>query len=177
MYIISGRQHLTTGDFRFMKELGIEPSSLDDPFPRPLPPPPPPEATIPKLTEEDACWLHDLRVIWEQDPEPGFVPPTTLREYLARFPNGIRQALGEVAKEMGLAMSDGSLDDLAREITRMFLDFAALGLEDIVELYEFYKPMRPGECGSRDFDSYIRFRIAACLPVVLKDDPHGDSNR
>ena len=112
--------------------------------------------------------------MWEHAVEPDFIPPKTLREYLTRYPNGIREAVGDVAKEMGLAMPDGSLDELALEIMLMFLDFAALGLEDIVELYDFHKSMCPEKCG--DFHAYIRFRVAACVPVVLKDGLPGESN-
>ena len=89
---------MTLGDFQFMKEIGIEPSGLDDPFPGSLPPPPPPKLPIPKLAEEDSRWLEDLRVAWEHEVEPDFVPPKTLPEYLARFPTGIREAVGEVAR-------------------------------------------------------------------------------
>ena len=76
---------MTNGDFRFMKEIGIEPSSPDDPFPRPLSPLLPPDAPLPRVTEEDARWLQNLGVTWEQDPEPGFDLPKTLPEYLARY--------------------------------------------------------------------------------------------
>jgi len=167
---------MTDGDFQFMKEIGIEPSGLDDPFPTSLPPPPPAEAPIPKLTEEDARWLLNLGVVWGHEVEPEFGPPKTLREYLGRFPTGIREAVGEVANELGLALPDGGLDDLAQEITQMFLDFLEADLEDVVELYGFYKSMRPGLCGVGGFHAYIRFRVAACVPVVLRDEPPGQRN-
>jgi hypothetical protein len=166
MYIMGGRQHMTDGDLQFMKDVGIEPSGLDDPFPTSLPPPPPAEAPIPKLTEEDSRWLQDLRVAWEHEPEPEFVPPKTLREYLTRFPNGIREAVGEVAWEMGLAMSGGGLDDLTQEITQMFLDFAALGFEDVVALYEFHRTLRPE---GFSFPDYMKFRVKACVETVLQN--------
>jgi hypothetical protein len=67
-------------------------------FPGPPSPPPPCEAPIPEFTEKDACWLQNLGVMWEQDPEPGFVPPGTLGEYLTRYPNGIRQAVREACQ-------------------------------------------------------------------------------
>ena len=173
MYTISGRQHVTPGDFQFMKEIGIEPSGLDDPFPCPLPPPPPPEATIPKLTEEDPRWLLNLGLMLEHEVKPKFVPPKTLREYLARYPTGIREAVGEVAKELGLALPDGDLDDMAQDLIVMVLDFAALGLEDIVEMYAFHPPVRPGESRSAHFRDYMRLRVMACVQVMLQSEPTG----
>lgn len=170
---------MTSGDFQFMKEIGIEPSGSDDPSPIPLPPLPPPEAPIPKLTEEDARWLQDLTVAWEQDPEPGFIPPKTLREYLVRFPQGVREAVGEVAKELGVALPDGSLDDLAQEITQMFLDFVAADLEDVVAMFPFDKSFRPGagENGSAKFQRYVRFRVKAAVQALLNLDPSRGWNR
>jgi hypothetical protein len=158
---------MTNGDLQFLKEMRIEPSGLDDPFPGPLPPPPPAEAPIPKLTEEESRWLQDLRVAWENGPEPEFIPPKTLREYLTRFPNGIREAVGEVAWEMGLAMSGGGLDGLAQGIVQMFLDFAAADLEDVVAMYVTFRPIRPREDRSEHFHSYVKMRVRAALPVVL----------
>jgi hypothetical protein len=157
---------MTFGDIQFLKAAGIEPSSLGDPFPTSLPPPMPTETIIPKLAEEDSRWLQNLAVMWEQGPEPGFVPPKTLPEYLARNPTGIRQAVGEVADELGIALPGSGLDDMAQEITQMFVDFAALGLEDVVELYGFYQSMRPE---GFSFPDYMRFRVKACVDTVLQN--------
>jgi hypothetical protein len=168
MYAKVGRNSMTHGDIQFLKEVGIEPCSLGDPSPGSLPPPPPPEATIPKWTEEDEQWLQNLGVMWEQDPEAGFVPPMTLREYLSRFPNGIRTAVGEVASGLGITLSDNGLDDLAQNIVQMFLDFVAADLEDVVALYEFHRSLRPG---GFSFPDYMRFRVKACVETVLKLDP------
>jgi hypothetical protein len=82
---------MTYDDRKFMKEVGIDPRSLGDPFPSPLPSPPPSEAPIPNLTEEDARWLLNFGVMWDE-PEPAFIPPKTLPEYLVRYPTGIREA-------------------------------------------------------------------------------------
>jgi hypothetical protein len=35
---------------------------------------------------------------------------------------------------------------------------------------------RPRECAAADFHAYIRFRVAACVPVVLSDEPPGQRN-
>jgi hypothetical protein len=72
---------MTDGDRQFMMEVGMEPCTLYDPFPGSLPPSP--TAVIPSLTEKDACWLGKLKAMWEEDPEPGFVTPKSLWEYLA----------------------------------------------------------------------------------------------
>jgi hypothetical protein len=173
MYTVVGRKSMTSGDIQFMKEMGLDPWSVDGPFPRPLPPPPHPEATIPKLTEEDEQWLQNLGVMWEQDPEPDFEPPSTLREYLVRYPNGVRGAAEAAAKELGLDLSDDDLDDLAQDIIVMSLDFAVSGLEDIVEMYAFHPPVRPGGCRSRHFHEYVRLRVLSIVLAMLETKPTG----
>ena len=82
---------MTNRDIQFMKEMGIEPSSLDDPFPSLLPPPPP-EAPTANLTEEDARWLQNVGVIWDET-KPGFIPPGTPLECPTRYHRSIRQAV------------------------------------------------------------------------------------
>jgi hypothetical protein len=99
-----GGRNVTNGDIKFLRELGIEPSSLDDPSPSSLPPPLPPEALIHKLMEKDACWLQNLGVMWEHEPELGFVPPRCLWEYLSGYPNGIREAVGEAVKSLEVSL-------------------------------------------------------------------------
>ena len=88
---------------------------------------------IPSLTEKDACWLGKLKVVWEEDPEPGFVPSKSVREFLGRYPNGMRRAVGEAAKRLGLDLSNDDTDDMAQDLIVMFLDFASNGFEDIME--------------------------------------------
>jgi hypothetical protein len=161
-----GGRNVTNGDIKFLRELGIEPSSLDDASPSSLPPPLPPEALIHKLMEKDACWLQNLGVRWEEDPEPGFIPPKSLREYLTRFPNGIREATEEAAKSLDLNLSGGDLDTLAQNVITMFLSFCP-DLEDIVEMYMTFRPIRPGEERSEHFHSYVKMRVRAALLTLL----------
>lgn len=106
--------------------------------------------------------------MWEQETEPEFVPPQSLAEYLNRFPTGVRQAVGEVAKELGLHVPDGDLDDLAQEIVQMFWDFHELGLEDVVLLFGFHRSLCPG---GLSFPDYIRMRVKACVEAVINLDP------
>jgi hypothetical protein len=167
---------MTYDDITFLRQLGIDHRSLGDPSPGSLPAQSPAEGPVPALTAEDARWLLNLGVTWEHGVEPEFIPPRCLEEYLSRHPDGIREAVGEVAADMGLALPGSGLDHLAREVTRMFVDFAALGLEDVVELYGYYKSMRPGLCGAGGFHAYVKLRVTACVPVALKNDPHGDRN-
>jgi len=159
---------MTVGDMQFLREVGIDTRNLGDPSPSPLTPPPPTEAPVPALTAEDARWLQNLRVAWVHEPEPDFIVPKTLWEYLGRFPNSVREAVGEVATELELAMPDGSLDDLAQEVTQMFVDFAALDLEDVVVMYPFHRPLHRGGC---DFHDYMKFRTRAALETLGKLDP------
>jgi hypothetical protein len=163
---------MTNGDFQFMKEMGIESCTLDDPSPSSLPPPLPTEALIPKLTEKDARWLQNLSVMWEQEPELGFVPPRCLWEYLSGYPNGIREAVGEAVKSLEVSLSDDDLDDLAQDIVAMFLDFAQ-DLEDIVEMYPLQPPMRPGRCQSEQFREYVTLRVMAGMLAMLHTNPAG----
>jgi hypothetical protein len=163
-----GGRNVTNGDIKFLRELGIEPSSLDDPSPSSLPPPLPPEALIHKLMEKDACWLQNLGVMWEQEPEPDFIPPKSLREYLARYPNGITEAVRKAARRLGLGLSDDDLDDLAQDIVLMFLDFST-DLEDIFEMYPLHPPMRPGGCRSQHFHHYLKLRVRAAMLTLLRD--------
>jgi hypothetical protein len=80
MYVVTERKNMTTDDAQFLREVGIEAYILEDPFPSSFPPPLPPGPAIPSLTQEDACWLGNLRVAWERDAEPGFERPKTFRE-------------------------------------------------------------------------------------------------
>lgn len=102
---------MTFGDIEFLKEVGIDPRSLGS-----LPTsPPPPETPILKLAEEDSRPLREP-VAWEHEPEPEFIVPKTLPEYLARFPTGIREAVGEVVREM----NGVSLPELRCRLARRF---------------------------------------------------------
>jgi len=92
---------MTREDIQFLKAVGIDPCSLGDPLPGSLPPPPPTEAPIPKLAEEDSRWLQDLRVAWEHEPEPDFMPPKTFREYLARYPQSWPPYMNRPARMIG----------------------------------------------------------------------------
>jgi len=140
---------MTDRDEQFLKQVGIEPCQLDDPFPDPL-------------REQEA------------DPEQGFVTPKTLWEYLVRFPNSIRATTEWAAEKLGLAPGLGELDVWSQGITRMFIGFLELGLEDVVQMYPFCSahylpPKRPGERESERFRGYIRRRVKAALPVLLRD--------
>jgi hypothetical protein len=109
-------------------------------------------------------------VVWEQDPEPGFVPPGTLREY---YPTGIREAVREAAKELGIAVLGDGLGALARDIVQMFVDFVAADLEDVAAMYPFHEPVRPGACRSAQFHDYMRLRVMACVRVMLQSEATG----
>jgi hypothetical protein len=159
---------MTHGDRKFMMEVGIEPCTLDDPFPRPLPSPLPPGPLMPRLTEKDACWLLNLGVMWEREPEPDFMPPKSLREYLARYPTGIREAVEVAAKRLGLDLPDDDLDDLGQDIVVVFLE-SSTDLEDVVEMHVTCPPPRPGRCRSQHFHHYLKLRVRAAMLTLLRD--------
>ncbi len=100
---------MTHSDSQFLKGMGIEPCSLTGPFPRPPPPAEPPGAWyIPFVMVGEETWLLNLKILWEQEPEPGFVPPKTFKEYLARYPNGVREGVGWRAKRLELTLSQAT---------------------------------------------------------------------
>jgi hypothetical protein len=178
VYTVIGRKHMTLGDIQFLKAVGIVPCDLGCPLPPAQPPTPPAEAPIHHFTENDARWLQNLGVICDE-PEPEFVPPKTLPEYLARFPHGIRDATEAVAMELELLLTDGGLEDLAHEVEEMFVSFLDGDLEDVVALYEFHRSLRPE---GLSFPDYMKFRVRACVPVVLQNrmtdaDNLGESRR
>jgi len=158
---------MTHGDIEFLKAVGIDPPGFGEPSSDPLSPPSPAGMPFPMLTAEDARWLLILGVTWGHGVEPEFIPPKTLQEYLTRYPTGIREAVGEVADELGIALPDNGLDDLSQEITRMFLGFLDADLEDAVAMYVTFRPIRPREDRSEHFHSYVKMRLRAALPVVL----------
>ena len=102
---------MTLQDSDFLRAVGIQPYDLDE----------------------------GMASLWKVEPKPDFIPPTYLQEYLACYPTGIRDAVGEVAGGMELVLPGGGLDALAQNIEKMFLDFLADDLEDVVALYEFHR--------------------------------------
>ena len=129
---------MTSNDTKFMKEIGIQPCDLDKPF-QPSLPLLPPESLFLSVTEKDISWLLKVGVIWGPDPTSDFVPPKNLREYLDRYPGGIRNAVEVIAKELKIRQSHDELDDLAQQIIVMFLEFAE-SEEDLVQTYSISPP-------------------------------------
>jgi hypothetical protein len=158
---------MTSNDTKFMKEVGIEPCDLDRPF-QPSLPLRPRKSLIPSLAEQDISWLLKYGVYWGPDPESRFVPPHNLREYLSRYPNGIRNGVENVARELKPGLSGDVLHDWAQQITIMFLDFA-LGGEDIVETYAQSYPAEPGKDRSGHFHDYFNLCVRAAMLTLLND--------
>ena len=157
---------MTINDTKFLKEVGIEPCDLHKPF-QPSLPLQPRESPILPLAEQDISWLLKYGVFWGPDPESGFVPPRNLREYLSRYPNGIKNGVEKIARELKRGLSRHELDDLARQITIMFLDFA-LGGEDIVETYaQSYAP-EPGKDRSGHFHDYFNLCVMGAMLNFLE---------
>ena len=119
------------------------------------------------MTEEEESWLLRLKVLWE--PEPGFVPPKTFGEYLARHPNGIREAVEWGAKRLELALSSDDLDDLAQDLIVHFVGFAQDG-KDIVEGYPLAPYPPPGECKSDWFHGYIRGHVTSTVRTLFQHE-------
>ena len=154
---------LTSQDARFMKEIGIQPCDIERPF-QPSLPLPQHDSQAPAMSEEDVSWLLTRGVLLE--PEPRFMPPKNLQEYLSRYPNGIRNGVEGLAKELKTGMSAAELNELARQISEMFVKFA-LNAEDIVETYPQSSPPQPGEDTSLHFHEYFYLCVRAAMLTLL----------
>jgi hypothetical protein len=158
---------MTSNDTKFMKEVGIKPCDLDRPY-QPSLPLPLRESPVPPLAESDIAFLLKYGVFWGPDPDSGFVPPHNLREYLSRYPSGIRGAVENVARELKLRQSSDELDDLAQQITITFLDFA-LRADDLVKTYPQAYPPEPGKDRSEHFHDYFNLCVRAAMLTLLEE--------
>ena len=124
---------MAPGDSEFLRQVGILPCVLHDPFPKPMPPPTSRPIYIPSLTQFDAKFLGSLLVSWEPDPEgPDFTPPPNLESYLAKYPRGIYEALIEICTALKVSPMYGlTFEDVTKKFVEMYRDFA-VDLEDIV---------------------------------------------
>ena len=99
-------------------------------------------------------------------PTRDFEPPKNLREYLDRYPTGIRDTVGILAKELKTRQSHDDLDDLAQQIIVMFLEFAE-SEEDLVETYSLSPPPQPTEDLSVNFHTYVYLRVMTGMMTLL----------
>jgi hypothetical protein len=157
---------MTSKGTMFMNEIGIEPSDPNNSSERILPPPP--ESQNPSLTERDIFWLQEVGAPWEADPAPDFVPPKNLPEYLDHYPHGIRKAMEAIAKELNLKLSDDDLEELAQQITVMFLECAE-DEEDLVETFSLSSSRHIGENLSVHFHTYFNLCVKAGILVLLEE--------
>lgn len=128
------------------------------------------ETAILSLTVADERFLHELCVSWNPDPEPGFTVPNTLREYLERFPNHIRDYTKVAAAQLGfIPIDETSHEDLSQDIILRSLQFANMGFEDVVEMYVTAPERTPGQPVSDHFNAYIQFRVTAMVVMLLNE--------
>ena len=158
-----GAMRSKSRDTKFMKEVGIEPCNLEKPFQSSLPlPDQDPQAH--NISEVDVSWLRKHGILWA--PDPPFVPPMNLQQYLSRYPKGIRDGVEDLAKELKTGMARGEIDDLARQISELFVRFA-LTAEDIVETYSHSCPSDAGKDTSVHFHEYFYLCIRAAMLTLL----------
>jgi hypothetical protein len=128
------------------------------------------ETALLSLTAADERFLHELCVSWNPESVPGFTVPSTLREYLERFPNNIRDYTKVAATQLGfIPIDETSHEDLSQDIILRFLQFANMGFEDIVEMYITAPERTPGQPVSDHFNAYIQFRVTAMVAMLLSD--------
>ncbi len=91
----------------------------------------------------------------------------------------ITQRLVQVVDEMnheseGLRLGLGLSDDyMAQDLIVMFLDFAAIGLEDIIDMSPFSPSIRPAGCRTEQFLEYCPLRVIAGMLAILHPNPTG----
>lgn len=106
----------------------------------------------------------------EFETNSGFVPPKTLPQFLAKYPEKFREMTALAANRFGLSPSDDSLEDMTQEIVKTFLMFKEEGLEDIVAMYITAPPRLPGQSIGDHFASYLQMRVDALFPVMGFDE-------
>jgi hypothetical protein len=151
-------------DNRFLKSLGIVEDAIEDPYFRGMPIAP--ETPPLTLTQKDIDLLGGMKISWFGPVEEEYVPPKSLKEYLAKHPHGIYVAVRSAAKEFGYETNESNLTAWANSIIRMFKEFEEENLEDVIEMYTTAPARRPDQTVWEHFDAYVKFRVRAALPVL-----------
>ena len=64
------------------------------------------------MWDEDVSSLAEVGLLWEEGPEPAFVPPGNFRKFLERYPNDIRKYAEIAANHYKLDLPNDSFDHL-----------------------------------------------------------------
>jgi hypothetical protein len=111
---------------------------------------------MPPFTEHDEEWLGSCGAAWEPEPEPGFRPPVTSLEYVARYPRRIRETVKETARRLLIELPVGhTLDDFLQEVIADFVQGSKQG-DDLARMYAYSRPPKPGACRSAHFHALVR---------------------
>ena len=160
-------------DTEFLRGMGIAPCpDLPDPYFRDPPSPP----DIP-LTEKDLALLGGMHIQgWSRDTSPAtgrtapYVPPRSMREYLARYPMGVSAAVRSEATRLGYRLTEDDVRLLTRRVIGLLREPVEDGPEDSVGMYAAVDPPSPHENAEEHFVGYMRLRVMAALPKVTGED-------
>ncbi len=133
-------------DTEFLRGMGIAPCpDLPDPYFRDPPSPP----DIP-LTEKDLALLGGMHIQgWSRDTSPAtgrtapYVPPRSMREYLARYPMGVSAAVRSEAPRLGYRLTEDDVRLLTRRVIGLLREPVEDGPEDSVGMYAAVDPPPP----------------------------------
>jgi hypothetical protein len=143
-------------DSEFLMRMGIAPCLLDDPFPKRPSPHKPEGLEIPLRTEHDDRWLSSCGAAWEPEPEPRFRPPTASMEYVASYPERIRETVEETAKRLLVELPEGhTFDDFLQEVIAEFIQGSKQG-DDLARMCANSRPPEPGTCKSAHFHALVK---------------------
>jgi hypothetical protein len=158
-------------DTEFLRGMGIAPCpDLPDPYFRDLHSPP----DIP-LTEKDLALLRGMHIQgWSEvqtliSTAP-YIPPRSMREYLARYPMGVSAAVRSEAPRLGYRLTEDDVRLLTRKVIGLLREPVEDGPEDSVGMYAAVDPPSPHEDAEEHFVGYMRLRVMAALPKVTGED-------
>jgi hypothetical protein len=160
-------------DSEFLRKVGIKPCVLNDPFPKRPSSLESEGPEIPPLTEHDDRWLRSCGATWEPEPEPGFRPPASSLEYLARYPDRIRETVDETAKDLLIELPEGrTFDDFLQEVIADFVEGSKQG-DDLARMYANSRPSKPGTCKSAHFHALVKHFVEG-ITMTLYPPPIPD---
>lgn len=148
-------------DNKFLKEMGIAPCPLPDPYFR---------AGGPGLTADDERFLEEVHVTFSAK----FTPPRDMGEYLARYPLGVAEAARSESILLGYSLTGKEVRGLAEEVVAVLRAPVEGGTEDSIGMYAAVRQPGPGDDRELHFLNYVRLRVLAALPPLLGEEEIGE---
>ena len=143
-------------DAEFLRNAGIEPCPLDDPFARCPTPEETPWRETPPFTTHDEKWLSSCGTTWEPEPELGFRSLSTSLEYVAKYPGRIRATVEETFNDLMIMLPQGhTFNDFLQEVIADFVQGSKEG-DDLARVCANSRPPKPGACKSAHFHALVK---------------------